>query len=1105
MEVERKHSKRLLLLLTCALAIGVPCRLRADSAVEKILLAKAQSLVAHGYLDLAVQTWQQVLLSDPANREALLGIAKADMQLGKTDESKQYVQRLHALGDTKALAQIENMPRVQPQSVRLKEASRLAEQGQYAGAMRIYRDIYGDEPPPGDVARAYYDTEAALPESRRHAIDGLRKLSNQFPADSQYAVTLGRILTYDPKTRAEGIALLNSNGSSPAAQKALQQAAAWSGEGAKSATGASLATPAPAPGPPQSPLEGSAYRALNRDNLDQAERQFQALLEKQPQNPQALRGMGYVYMKQRDFGQAVGFFKKARAGGAKGLDDVIATAGFWQTMARASDLLKSGDTQAAVDQYRRALSLKPASPDAEEALAGALLQMGEPAPAVEILKREVRAASARETAWRDLFLAESAMGDAQSALATSQGMPKQLRAQLESDPEYLRSLAQDDLALGQRSEAGRIIDRALTLPFPNHGRDLPVEKQLQFAALLMMAKRFEPAMELYRQALAADGENTGAWQALAGAEHQLGRDDAAIATISRMPQTVYDQSQNDSGFLQLLGSIYQSRNELDRAQKSLERALSVAGARQPGIELQLAGVYVAQGELPKAYTIYRREVEQNPNSSDAWRGLVATLHAAKQDQDALRELSSMPELVRFRLEQDPSYLQTMASIESANGQDKDALRIFRQITQIYHDQRAAEPVDVQIQYGWLLLKAGDDGRLYSVVSSLANSPGMTDEQHAEFNRMWAAWSVRRANSALAGGDQRHAVAILETAAQAFPKNPSVYGALAAAYLQVGQPKRAVAVYSLLDMLHADPGQIRGAIGAALAARDMKQAESWLEIALDRYKSDPAILKMAAQYEEARGNRGRAAAYYRAALDAMGTESPRDMFSYAAGSGNAGDRQNGASPTRDLMQLLAPSGSAAPIKDDLGREESGRDSGSPLQDGLGTRVSTLGDFAQPARDVSSYSAPDSAGSESFRNPEERSAMAERDLATPGELGRVADAVRRRPADVSWQRRPKARTSTLDDFAEPQNDIPRDIAPVSAPGQTDSGLYHQVRQAEMEGASDAAANLRQAVSELDSQPEASQKLNLPDSRISPIHPPAKATGRLRQSCRRSPDLL
>ena len=136
-KLNRKFHRRILLMVIGMLAIGVPCSLPAQSAAEKMLLAKAQSLAAHGRLDMAVQTWQQVLLSNPKNTEALAGIAKADMQLGKQDEARQYLDRLRAAGgNPAAISQIQAMPHVAPQSDRLNEASRLAQNGQYAQAMR---------------------------------------------------------------------------------------------------------------------------------------------------------------------------------------------------------------------------------------------------------------------------------------------------------------------------------------------------------------------------------------------------------------------------------------------------------------------------------------------------------------------------------------------------------------------------------------------------------------------------------------------------------------------------------------------------------------------------------------------------------------------------------------------------------------------------------------------------------------------------------------------------------------------------------------------------------------------------------------------------------
>jgi tetratricopeptide (TPR) repeat protein len=951
-KVSRNVCRNLLLIATCTLALGFTSAASADSPAEQALLAKARSLAASGHFDMAVQTWQQVLLADPANREALLGVAKADMQLGKSDEARKYLDRYRAAGgNTADISKIQAMPDVEPQAVRIGQAGRLAQDGKYAEAMRIYRDVFGATPPTGNYALAYYDTEAAIPADRPHAIEGLRRLARQFPADSRYEITLGRILTYDPKTRAEGIAILQRYESVPSAADALRQAEDWN---AKAVTAQVASSSAPtsehvATAPAGDPLEGSAYRALNSGRLDEAKQQFQTLLDKKPNNPRALSGMGYVYMKQQNFAEAADYLERARAAGARGLDSAISTSRFWEKMAQAGDALQSGNSEVAIDTYRAALSLKPSSPEALEGLAGALVQIGNTAEAVDTYERAVKAAPDRESAWRGLFLAQSAAGDSQAALATSERMPQKVRAQFARDPDYLRALAQDDLALGRKAESDRVIEQALALPFPNQGRDLPLDRQMQYAALLMTAKRYEPALQLYNQVVAEDPENAGAWRALIAAQHQLQRDDEALATVGRMPQSVYNQQQNDPGFLVLVGSIYQTRQQWDRAQKYLERALSVAPPPQSGIELQLADIYAAQGNQQKAYAIYRRELDQNPENLPAWRGLLNALHQSNQDREALRQVASMPESVRLRLEQDPSFLQTLASIQSATGQNQAAIRTFTQLSQMYSDKNIDEPVDVQIQYGWVLLKAGDDQRLYALVSNLSNAPDMTDAQQADFNRLWASWSVRRANSELTAGDQRRAVAILDAAVQAFPKNTEVYSALAGVYLKAGQPKQAVAIYASLDMSHAPLPQYQGAIGAALAARDMKQAETWLESALDQYKDDPTILKMAAQYEQARGNSDRAAAYYRAALIAMGPGSPGLIFTQPGAPGSGVGDPGAASPTQQLMQLLAPGRRATRMSEPLDPEGNEKRTDISWQDAPSKNVPTLGDFAQSGHD------------------------------------------------------------------------------------------------------------------------------------------------------------
>ncbi len=75
-------------LLLCSALCG-PAVLRGgaqagDSATTQ-LLGKAHALEVRGRIDMAKQTWQQVLLVDPNNAEALAGMARAvDGELWRT-------------------------------------------------------------------------------------------------------------------------------------------------------------------------------------------------------------------------------------------------------------------------------------------------------------------------------------------------------------------------------------------------------------------------------------------------------------------------------------------------------------------------------------------------------------------------------------------------------------------------------------------------------------------------------------------------------------------------------------------------------------------------------------------------------------------------------------------------------------------------------------------------------------------------------------------------------------------------------------------------------------------------------------------------------------
>ncbi len=904
-----------------AVALFAPLATHAQTATTataatRSLLDKAHVLEVRGRMDMASQAWQQVLLSDPNNTEALGGLARAAKLSGNLALANTYLNRLRAINPNDPnISRVESMVTQQGQVQQLQQAGALAQSGQYDAAMKIYRQTFGSTPPPGDWALAYYQTEAATNDGRDHAIAGLRELINRYPNDSRYQITLGRILTYNPKTRAEGRAYLQRHPADPAAMEALRQSLIWDSANpamapviksylakhkdpeleAKLQQTLTQAAAAARSGVPSAAdqatmqaqaeqraanaEEAAAYSALNAKHLEEADQRFQAILAKDPNNPRALAGMGYVRMNQSNFGGAISYLSQAKQNGAKdaGIENALATSRFWYTMGDASTALNENDVATAETQYRAALAMRPSSPEALEGLGGTLLKAQQPESAIGVFDQYVRVKSSSPAAWRGLFTAQYQAGKPALALATEAKMPPAVRSVLRRDPEFLRTLASAYSAVGRDADAQRVLKSALDLPFPANGKGLKAETQLQYAGLLQQANHLDQAAGLYRQVLAADSSNADAWQGLVRVQHAMKQDGEAVRTLESMPQATYDAALRDPGFLSTIASMYQSQNQLEVAQGFLERAVTeqTTVGQKPSVplELQLASVYLSRGNAQAAYPIYQHALASDPSNTDAWMGLLSALHQSGHDREAVAETQQIPAKVRSQLEGDVGYLQTMSSVYNSLGDSRQAMVFLNRVQQHYQAQRAAAPADVQIQNAYLLYNAENDPALYAQLMQLGGRQDLTVDQRRTVQTLWAQWAVRRSNQAQAAGNPRRALLILNAAAKAFPDNPGVSRALAVGYLRAGLPKQAETIYKTQNLSTGSEGDYNAAVGAALSAGDTKQAETWLRYGLNQYPKDSGLLSLAAKFEQARGSSGRAADYYKAALAAMPPPDP----------------------------------------------------------------------------------------------------------------------------------------------------------------------------------------------------------------------------------------
>ena len=948
------------LALAFSACVTVPAQGVANAT--QALLEKAHALETRGRMDMAAQTWQQVLLADPKNTEALGGLARAAKLSGNTALANTYVERLRAINPNDPGIQRAESVTAQPnQLAALQQAGKLAAQGNYAQAMNIYRQVFGSQPPAGDWALAYYETESATEDGRPHAIAGLRSMIDKYPQDSRYQVALGRILTYNPSTRADGRRYLERHPDNPEAVKALRQSLVWDSQNpaaaadiraflqrhkdpqleealrtARSSQAAaqrsgtvrtSRGSVAVTPGGSSEPVEVSesaleqraqgtelngAYSALNGKRFDEADARFKAILTKDPQNARALAGLGYVRMNQQNFGGAISFLEQAKANGAKdpGLDKNLEVSRFYYVLSEGGVALNENDLPTAEQKYQQALQMRPTSPEALQGLGGTLMKAGQPQAAIPYFQQFVRVRPNAES-WRSLFMAQYQAGDAAGALATERRIPMAVRTQLMRDPEYLRTLASAYSAVGRDADAQRVLRSALELPFPTDARGLKADTQLQYASLLLQANHIDQASGLYRQVLADDSNNVLAWQGLVNSEHAMHNDPLALQTVESMPPAVYDQALRDPGFLSAVAAVYQSNNKYDLAQGLLENAIAqqnTTGQLVPvPLQLQLAGLYLQRNDPGRAYPIYQRVLSQNPDRVDAWRGLLTALHSSGRDQEALAQIQQIPPEVRKQLEQSVDYLQTVGQIYNGLGQPRQAMLFLNRVQQHYAAQHTMPPADIDIQNAYLLYNGNNDTGLYRQLLVLGSRTDLSDDQRRTVQTIWANWAVRRANQASAAGNGKRALLILNAAAKSFPDNPAVIRALAGGYQRAGLPKEAVAIFKSQDMTSATASDYKAAVGAALAANDTKDAETWLRYGLNQYPKDGEMLNLAAKFEQARGDSGRAADYYKASLAALPPADPGSELAYIL---NAPMPLNpralpSAQQPQDLAALLAP--------------------------------------------------------------------------------------------------------------------------------------------------------------------------------------------------------
>ena len=740
------------LLLMLALLVAASAPSQTQGGVD-ILLSKARSLELRGRIDLAAQNWHKVLLANPNQTEALAGLARTAKENGQADEERSYLDRLRKINPRDPqIAAVDKLHVFTLQERnRLDEAGQLAMQHKPDEAMKIYHQVFGDQlPPPGKWTEPFYETEAASTGGRARAIAQLRELCAQNPNLDAYRLWLASMLTYDPKTRMEGLQMLESIKDSSTASQAKapwRQAILWEKENPE-VLGSLEAYLQRYPDPDLRPIEAAlqsqqqqnmadadkamAFKALKNKDVEQAAAKFSEVLRQSPNDPNAIVGLGYVRLDEKRFSEALSLFDHARTLAPQRQDarEGYDNARFLLALQRGSTAERENQPDTAVMAYQEALTLRPLDNGALLGLANALLKERKFADAETQFQRVLNQSPNNADAMAGLGfvrLNEGRFDDAGKLLANAKRLDPTRK---DIDQGYnnanfwgIMNRAATALNHGRIKEAITAYQQALQAN-PNNKDAL-----VGLANASVRAGDFPAAAKTYYRLTAANPNDDTSWLGLIKAQVGEKAPQAALSTAQQIPPAVKHRMEGQSDYLSELALVYFAANQPEAGEQYLRRALAIAGGSDSddalSVRLQIAGQFMEQGRTGHAIEIYKEATQSHPNNASGWEGLIGAYTRLGNFQQAAATVRSMPQPSYDTALKNIGFLDSVAVLYANQGQCTEAEDFLHRSLTLEQSQgrQPAESTQLQLADIWIREHNYTHARdLYSdIVAKNANS------------------------------------------------------------------------------------------------------------------------------------------------------------------------------------------------------------------------------------------------------------------------------------------------------------------------------------------------------------------------------------------------
>ena len=639
------------------------------------------------------------------------------------------------------------------------------------------------------------------------------------------------------------------------------------------------------PADPQA-LLGLGQVYMRQKKLSEAKAQFQQVLSGSNNNVDAMAGLGLICLQERDFPQALRWLEQVQrlAPDRTDIRAAYEASKYAGTMQQGGDALKQKNSDDALAAYQQAAALRPGTKDPIIGLAQASEEKRDYAGAAQYYARLTAVDPDDAQGWLGLVRVQLKGHNVQAALNTTRQIPPQTRQKVEARSDYWSQLALLHYQANQANEGDTALRRALDLATHSDSAEA-VDSRLQVANTLMEEGRTLSAEAVYKQVTESHPDNSGAWEGLIGAYARLKDFTGAGAALSAMPQSARTVSMENVGFLNATASIYSAQGRCSEAEDLLNRAvdLNQASGHRPPIdtEMQLSDLWMRERNYLKAAGKYHEILQTNSGRSDVWRGYFTALHAAGQNGRASTEIDTIPPAVRAELEDDPHFLSLLANIELADNRSPQAAQLLERARSRYAAIGQTSPPDLDVQLAWLLLDTrGDQAELAGLLSQAIGRKDLTTKQRDAIHSIWATWSVRRAAEALENNQFKNGETILLETARVFPGDPHLRAELSFAYMAQHQNQKALDVYLTWGMAGAEVTDYRAAAGAALAAHKDPIADQFIQEGLERWPRDPELLRMSAKEAAKAGNYDQAEHELKLALASMRSGTPNETDRHA---------------------------------------------------------------------------------------------------------------------------------------------------------------------------------------------------------------------------------